>query len=214
MSTSHIRYSSLYADLIKDIEEIYFITNHNYEKKTIEIKESYGGEDSLGIIFYEKKDSASVIAELKKLNSFDDSNLICTMNAADWNSHSVFWINNWGNVKFKMKLSESDLYKRSHKYSSSKSSKDLRVEIVSAPDQGLCGWGDTEDFHKRAKTVLAGLNKSTFLTLSEWNTKEAVAGVYNPSYGPKCECGIPKIYGKDVNPFFHSRWCNLFVNKS
>ena len=56
MSTSHIRYSSLYADLIKDVEEIYFITNHSYEKKTIEITEPYAGGNSLGVIFYEKKE--------------------------------------------------------------------------------------------------------------------------------------------------------------
>lgn len=212
MSTTHIRYSELYYDLIKDIDNIYFTINHNYEKKIIEIKEPFSKKDSLGIIFYNKSDSALVSVELKKLSSFDDSGPLCSINLSDWNSQTLFWVNSWGSVKFKMKISESDSFKRTHKYSFSKESKDLVIDVTSAPDQGLCGFGDSEDFQKKARSVLSGLNRGIFLFLSDWNQKVSAEGSTNNS-SSGCECGTHAVYGKNIDPFFHSRWCRLFVDK-
>lgn len=212
MSTTHIRYSSLYSDLMKDVEDMYFVSGHSYERRIVEITENHGNKDSVGVIFYDKSDSNAVFMELKKFSSFDESNIIWRMSVSDWNTSALFWTQGWGSVKFKMKVEENSNYTRNHRYSLHKIEKELKLDISVAPDQGLCLWGDTETFLKRAKTILSGLNRSTFLSLSDWNAKDTDSETKSNSVIPACECGAHKVYGKDVNPFFHSRWCRLFVN--
>ena len=209
--TSHIKNSPLFSDLIQDVEELYFSPNHNFEMKYIEINESYGTKDSLGVIFYDANDKGSVLRELKNFSSFKENISSWEINESDWSYSSPLWIQGWGIIKFKMKVQESEAYSRKNK-TSNKTSPDLRIDINVAPDLGLTMWGDTEDFSKRASLVATGLSRLCFFGLGNWEKKESNLISSYESNSPKCECGAHKTYGKNVNPFFHARWCRLFVN--
>lgn len=210
-NTDHIKNSPLFCDLIEDIEELYFDNKHNFEMKFVEINENYGSKNSLGVIFYEANDKSAVIKELKNFNSFKDNTSSWEINAYDWDASSTLWVQGWGVIKFKMKVQESEVYCRRNK-SSNRKSPDLKVDVAVAPDLGLTLWGSTEDFQKKAAMVAAGLSRVCFFGLNNWDAKEASVDYGNHGSSSQCECGAHKTYGKDVNPYFHSRWCKLFVN--
>ena len=57
------------------------------------------------------------------------------------------------------------------------------------------------------------MNRLCFFTLSAWEDKVfAKDNTLGSFSGPQCECGAHKVYGTNVDPFFHARWCRLFVN--
>lgn len=213
MSTENIRNSDLFLDLMKDIDNLYMVVNNNLSQKFVEIREIYTNRYSLGVVVYNNNEYQSILSELKKLNSFNDSGLFWKMDSIDWGSSQTIWTQGWGSIKFKMKVTESEFYKRKHRLFKDKEFYDLKLDISVAPDLGICLWGDTDDFLKKAKIVTMGINKTVYFYLQDWDSKEEVTEL---SFVPKkslCECGAHKVYGSSVDPFFHSRWCKLFVDK-
>lgn len=213
MSASKIKQSTLYSDLMADIDSLYLYNGSNLEKKLIEIEELYSNSDSLGILMYSKEDAQDVLKELNKISSFRDNNGVWKIGSIDWNTPNMLWTQGWGMIKFKMKISESEMFSRKHKYNYFKNEKELKIDLTIAPDLGLCMWGDTDDFVKRAKFIASGLSRTINFLLEDWQAKTQVSSNDQPSLSMQCECGAVKTYGKNVDPFFHSRWCRLFSDK-